>query len=341
MIRFLSARNLSAAEIHRQICEVYGDTVMSESKVRKWVRQFKDGRDNVHDEDRSGRPSLIRDDLVASVEAKIRENRRFTITGLSNEFPDVSRSVLYNIVSEHIKFRKLCSRWVPKLLTEDHKNQRFECATKFLTRYDEEGDGFLSQIITGDETWISHITPESKQQSMEWRHTQSPVRVKAKQTLSQRKIMASVFWDRHGVLLVDFMQRGTTINAEAYCQTLRKLRRAIQNKRRGMLTKGIVLLHDNARPHTAGQTRDLLDSFGWEVLDHPPYSPDLAPSDYHLFLHLKRHLSGNHYNDDDDVKTAVNSWLSEQAASFYEEGILKLVKRYDKCLNKLGNYVEK
>ncbi|MEX5543814.1 hypothetical protein, partial [Pseudomonas poae] len=73
VIRFLSARNLPAAEIHRQICEVYDDTVMSESKVHKWVRQFKDGRDNIHDEDRSGRPSLITDDLVASVEARIRE----------------------------------------------------------------------------------------------------------------------------------------------------------------------------------------------------------------------------------------------------------------------------
>ncbi|GBO32761.1 hypothetical protein AVEN_133640-1 [Araneus ventricosus] len=84
-----------------------------------------------------------------------------------------------------------------------------------------------------------------------------------------RKIMASVFWDRHGVLLVDFKQRGTTINAVTYGQTLRKLRRAIQNKRRGMLTERILLLHDNARPHTAAQTRALLDSFGWEVLDHP------------------------------------------------------------------------
>ncbi|GBN60834.1 hypothetical protein AVEN_202160-1 [Araneus ventricosus] len=81
--------------------------------------------------------------------------------------------------------------------------------------------------------------------------------------------MASVFWDRHGVLLVDFVQRGTTINAVAYGQTLRKLSRAIQNKRRGMLTEGILLLYDNARPHPAAQTRALLDSFGWEVLGHP------------------------------------------------------------------------
>ncbi|GBO05126.1 hypothetical protein AVEN_130696-1 [Araneus ventricosus] len=130
----------------------------------------------------------------------------------------------------------------------------------------------LSRIVTGDETWVSHVTPESKQQSMEWRHTHSHVRDKAKQTLSQRKIMASVFWDRNGVLLVDFMQRGTTINAVVYGQTLRKLRSAIQNKRRGMLTEGILLLHDNARPHTAAQTRALLDSLGWKILD-PPLQP--------------------------------------------------------------------
>ncbi|GBL96459.1 Histone-lysine N-methyltransferase SETMAR [Araneus ventricosus] len=137
------------------------------------------------------------------------------------------------------------------------------------------------------------------------------------------------------------MQRRTTINAVAYGQTPRKLRRAIQNKRRGMLTEGILLLHDNARPHTAAQTRALLDSFGWEVLDPPPYSPDLATSDFHLFRHLKHHLGGNHYNDDEDVETAVTSWLLEQATSFYEEGIQNLVVKYDKCLNKLGSFVEK
>jgi histone-lysine N-methyltransferase SETMAR len=78
------------------------------------------------------------------------------------------------------------------------------------------------------------------------------------------------------------MPRGTTIDAKRYCETLRKLRRAIQNKRRGMLSGGLVLLHDNARPRTAGPTQELLAQFGCEVFDHSPYSPDLAPSDFHL-----------------------------------------------------------
>nr|CAH7761651.1 unnamed protein product [Callosobruchus chinensis] len=103
----------------------------------------------------------------------------------------------------------------------------------------------------------------------------------------------------------------------------------------------MVLLHDNARPHVANRTKDLIKSFRWETLDHPPYSPDLAPSDYHLFLHLKKHLGGQRLQDDKEVKTVVIQWLKSQAAVFYEEGIQKLVPRYDKCLNIHGNYVEK
>ncbi|KAJ4428174.1 hypothetical protein ANN_24189 [Periplaneta americana] len=117
-----------------------------------------------------------------------------------------------------------------------------------------------ARIVTGDETWISHFTPETKQQSMHWRHSGSPVRTKFKQTQSVRKVMCTVFWDRKGILLIDFLPRGETVNADRYCETLRKLRRAIQNKRRGMLTAGVVLLHDNARPHTARRIAAVLTS---------------------------------------------------------------------------------
>ncbi|GFV05067.1 histone-lysine N-methyltransferase SETMAR [Trichonephila clavipes] len=98
------------------------------------------------------------------------------------------------------------------------------------------------------------------------------------------------------------MPPGTTINAAAYCQTLKRLRRAIQNKRRGMLTNGVRLLHDNARLHTALVTKALLKEFKWEVLGHPPYSPDLAPSDFHLFRNIKSHLGGKSFHDNDEIK---------------------------------------
>jgi hypothetical protein len=94
------------------------------------------------------------------------------------------------------------------------------------------------------------VNAETKEQS---KH--SPNKPKTfEQTLPARKLMASVFWDRKGVLMVELMKQGTTITSEVYCETLKKLRRAIQNKRRGMLTYGVVLLHDNACPDTAAPT---------------------------------------------------------------------------------------
>ncbi|GFW76854.1 HTH_48 domain-containing protein [Trichonephila clavipes] len=96
-----AARNMSAADIHRQITEVYGTESMSGSKFRKRVKKF--GRTIVHDEERSSRPSVITDEFKQANETKICVNRRFTITTLSLEFPDVSWSVMYNIVTEDLK----------------------------------------------------------------------------------------------------------------------------------------------------------------------------------------------------------------------------------------------
>lgn len=186
------------------------------------------------------------------------------------------------------------------------------------------------------------MNTETKQQSMQWGHTASPNKPKkVRQTLSTRKLMATVFWDAKGILLVDFMERGTTITSAVYCETLNRLRRAIQNKRRGLLTRGVVFVHDNARPHTARRTNELLAKFKWDVFDHPPYSPDLAPSDFHLFPNMKRWLASQRFANDEELQNAVNGWLHSQAADFYAEGISKTVPRYDKCLNLFGDYVEK
>jgi histone-lysine N-methyltransferase SETMAR len=76
-------------------------------------------------------------------------------------------------------------------------------------------------------------------------------------------------------------------------------------------------------------------------LDHPPYSPDLAPSGFHLFLHLKTYLVGKKFDDDDEVQGEVMTWFKRLAADFYDSGIQKLVLRLNKCLDIAGDCVEK
>ncbi|GFV41178.1 HTH_48 domain-containing protein [Trichonephila clavipes] len=145
---------MSAADIHLLITEVYSTETMSGSKARKWVRKFKDGRTNIHDEERSDRPSVITDDLMQAVETKIRENRRFTITTLSLEFPDDYRSVVYKIVTEDLNFKKLCYRWAPRLLIVEHKETRFALSLDFLIRYEEE---MLSRIVIGIKATVDEM----------------------------------------------------------------------------------------------------------------------------------------------------------------------------------------
>jgi len=98
VIRFLNSRNVLPSEIHHQICHVYGDNAMSDGMVRKWVRMFNEGRENMHVEARSGCPSLVNDDLVRKVNERVHNDRRFTISDLSLHFPHISRTLLYDIV---------------------------------------------------------------------------------------------------------------------------------------------------------------------------------------------------------------------------------------------------
>jgi histone-lysine N-methyltransferase SETMAR len=118
---------------------------------------------------------------------------------------------------------------------------------------------------------------------------------KIKTTTARGKVMATVVWDVHGVLLMDFTPHGATINVVHYQGTVTGVKEA------ALLSHGALLLHHNARPHFAGTTVNLLNTWHWEVLPHPPYNPDLAPSAVHLFPNLNKHFRCLGFQTDEDV----------------------------------------
>ncbi|XP_026815448.1 protein GVQW3-like [Rhopalosiphum maidis] len=114
VIRYLVAKEKSPHEIFNEIRTVYGEGHMNRTSVYKWCREFKNGRTNVHDGLRSGRPSILTDDIVKKVENAVRDDRRLTLDELSAMFPQLSRSLLHETITETLGFHKLCARWVPK-----------------------------------------------------------------------------------------------------------------------------------------------------------------------------------------------------------------------------------
>ena len=127
--------------------------------------------------------------------------------------------------------------------------------------------------------------------------------------------MATVFWAASGVIHVDFLEPGSMINAQRYVSTLKalkdRLRRIWSNKR-------IVPHHDNARPHTARATVEAINSLGFSVLPHPPYGPDLAPSDFHLFPKLKEYLRGCHFDSNEELERTVRRWIRAQSVEEFQ-----------------------
>jgi transposase len=146
---------------------------------------------------------------------------------------------------------------------------------------------------------------------------------KFKTVPSAGKILLTVFWDLQTVYMTEFLEAGNTVNSARYIETIKNLRQRVLRVRQS--TPPILLLHDNARPHTARTTIDALEMLKFEVLSHLPYSPDLAPSDFHFFPHLKRDLMGTNFTSDDEVKQAVMLWIKHRTPEFFIDGMCKLV----------------
>lgn len=341
VIHFLWLEKKNRSEIYRHVTKTYGSKVISRQAIGKWCKQFENGRSDMTDEYRSGRPTnAVTDEHIMRINELIRENRRITVDEIAYDL-NISHGSVHNIIQNRLQYRKVCARWVPRLLTETHKSQRVLAAVKLLERHEEAGDSFLDQIVTGDETWVHYFQPETKRASMEWKHSTSPRTKKPKVVASAGKVMLTLFFDNEGVVLAEFMPKGTTINSAAYCATLKRLRKALKDRRPGKLTRKIVLIHDNATPHSARVTQDLLKKFKWDVWEHPPYSPDLSPCDFHVFGPMKQDLAAERYTNDEEVKTATLQWCKKVGREFFDRGIRKLVPRYEKCRQKFGDYVEK
>ena len=227
-------------------------------------------------------------------------------------------------IIDALTYSKVCARLVPVSLTTEHRRQRKAICSELLERFDAEEKAFLSRIVTGDETLAHHYKPETKRQSMEWHHPQSPRKKKFKTTPSAGKLMVTVFWDMDGVNLVDVMTRGETINSNAHIRTLQKLKQRYRRGRPNRNPGGMFIQHDNARPHTSLRTEEAITKFVWTVLPNPSYSPDLAPSGFHLFGPLKDALRGTRFEDDESVIHAARILLREQEMSWYREGMLAL-----------------
>ncbi len=342
-VKIQVAHGQSVQDITQQLAEACGDVSFKERTVRKWAARFHDGSSSTKDMVRSGRPTTaVVEDNYGKVEQLMEQDRRWTCAELSKELL-ISEKSVHRILTEQLKMRKICSRWVPHCLSDEQKRNRVQIARQLRLRHRREGDAFLNRIVTLDETWARAYEPELKSQSSEWHHEDSPPKSRPKkfrQGPSLLKQMLIVAYDRSGIILVHSIAVGRTVNSQYYHDFLQNNLRAALRKKRPHLLEDLILLHDNATPHTAHVVQDLIDSYGWEILPHPAYSPDLSPCNFHLFPAFKMPMRGTRYNTLDEIKTAANHYTRQVVADTPAGGISQLPGRWNRVIESNGDYFE-
>ncbi|XP_011069255.1 PREDICTED: histone-lysine N-methyltransferase SETMAR-like [Acromyrmex echinatior] len=263
---FYYKKGKNAAQTCRQICEVYGADVVSERRTQEWFVRFCSGNFDVKDRPRSGRPVIEKVDEILQL---VKQDRHVSCQEIANAL-----RINHMTVWSHLKktgYAKKLDVWVPHELTQRNLIDRISISKTLLKC--NEIDPFLKQIITGDEKWVKYKNIVRKR----WNKRGEPPQTTSKPGLMANKVMLCVWWDWK----------------EVVHHEMDRLQEAIKEKRPELINrKGVVFHHNNARPHTSLMTCQKLRELDWEVLMHPPYSPDLAPSDYYLFRSLQNSLDG-------------------------------------------------
>ena len=180
----------------------------------------------------------------------------------------------------HYQFKRLdlvpkLGQWVPHDLSPEQKKKRVDTSHQLLSL--RRNFEWLNNLVTGDEKWCLYVNFKRK---VQWLKPGQAAKPTPKPGLHPQKRMLSIWWSVKGVIYWELLPEKNTVNAYRYRNQINKLEAVVINK--GLFSCKIYFQHDNAKPYIAKIVKEKIDKFGWELLPHPPYSPDLAPSNYHI-----------------------------------------------------------
>ena len=328
-------------EIHADLQKVYGNGALKYATVCKWVRHFNDGQESIENDPRVGRPvSVLTERNVATVKTLIEEDAHYTMQEIE-ELSGIHSSSVLKILRERLGLRKICAQWVPYVFTDEQKQSRVRLASQVIEKYDKCDPCRLEEIVTGDETWIYHFQPGSKAENKVWVSSEGNRPVIARHCKTSNRMLYAIFFDLKGSVLQIPVPKGSSVTGKFYRESVLTQIVDFYKKRRPRTSvRGIKLHYDNAPAHKSATVQEYLKESRLNVLDHPPYSPDLSPCDFWLFPRLKEVLAGYCSESGCGIRSVVYQCLQHIPKEDYWVAFRKWVDRCKMCVEANGAYFE-
>lgn len=339
-IKFCFKTGKTATETFELIKKAHGEEAMSRPNVFKWFALFRDGREDLADNFRSGRPKTTRTAANIKKVADLLKNDRCLSVKMIEEITGIPKTIVHEILTEDLHKRKICSRFVPHKLTDDQQVARVKHCIDMKQSADLDPN-VLRNLVTVDETWCFQYEPLTKRQSSEWIGDGEERPKKLRMQKSHVKTLLTVFFDSKGIIHKEFAPEGQTVTGEYYLEVLDRFYTRMRRVRPEYREQGCWrFLHDNAPAHKCRIVQEFLAKKGVVVLDHPPYSPDLAPADFWLFPKLKLAMKGHRYSSIRDIQTSVTEVLEGIPKNTFPGCFESFYKRFESCIRSRGEYFE-
>lgn len=324
--------------IFKELKTAISDHAPSLRTVQRWFKHFKGGNEVLKDKPRSGRPITgITKENIRRVNDVIEDDPWCSYDEIEAE-TSLSRGTIFNIIHDHLKLKKVTSRWVPYDLTEENRQERVRICQENLAKF-KDGRWRLCDVVTGDESWFYHRQIGRKQSNASWVKEGESPRTVVRQNRFEPKTMFSIFFKTNGVVHISYLERGMTIDHKSYLDDcLKPLVKALNKQRPISSTKNVKFHHDNARAHIHSQVKTYLESENFIIMEHPPYSPDLAPSDFWLFDYIKQRLSDA--TDAKSLNTQITRIVKCITEKEFQKTFNKWIERMELCIKYQGHYFE-
>ena len=332
VIHYCFLREMNAKDIFAEMKSAYKGNTPGESTIYKWLKRFKEGRETLDDDPRSGRP--INNDENEAI-LRILEEQPFASSRYISGMLSIPKSTVCHKLVWQLNYRKLNFRWIPHELKQENKNKRVEMSKDILNILEGHESNWCN-ITTGDECWIYWDNDPDSQ----WLPAGQKRPLRTRKTIASKKTMFSIFFSLRGFLVVKTLPPGKKFNSQfmqdivipELCSNMKKFR--VKNG-----AKGTFLHMDNATCHKSKSTQNKIALSGIKTIPHPPYSPDLSPCDFWLFGRLKEFLKGNRFQTEKELFDKVQDFLNlikkDEISKVYEEWI----ERLHKVIELQGEYI--
>lgn len=340
-----------------KICSVYGKDAISKRTVRKWFCRFKQGKFCLEDNERSGRPSTIDDEQLITL---LYYNSKYSLDELS-----LLLDIRQNTIREHLVkngYVNVLDSWVLKNLNKSTSFERKSICEVLFQR--QQMKPFLHRLIVGGKKWI--LFDNTRKRKIKKKKKLKNVKIKQdggensdsnlRSDCKSKKALLSIWWDCKGLIYYELTEN-EQLTSERYCEQLKIIKCLLEQKRPELMqtnsepneqtnkaTGGssikCIYHHNNARPHIAEQTKQKLAEFDWEILPHPPSSPDMSPNDNYLFRSLQMSLNNETFASLEEIRKHLDTFFATKNSNFWSDGIMNLTSLWKQIIERNGAYLK-